>query len=105
MEIMSSEGIPMRVERIDTPELGDRSYVVSDGSIAVVIDPQRDLDRCEAVLSRVCTRVAFVLETHIHNDYLSGGLELARRTGASYGVNGDDTVTFDRLPLTDGQVL
>ena len=35
----------MRVEIIETSSLGDRSYVVSDGRIAVVIDPQRDIDR------------------------------------------------------------
>ena len=35
----------MRVEIIETSSLGDRSYVVSDGETAVVIDPQRDIDR------------------------------------------------------------
>ena len=31
----------MRIETIETPELGNRSYVVTDGSHAVVVDPQR----------------------------------------------------------------
>ena len=35
----------MRVDIIETPELGDRSYVVTGGSASVVVDPQRDLDR------------------------------------------------------------
>ena len=39
----------MRVDIIETPELGDRSYVVSDGSASVVVDPQRDLDRARAL--------------------------------------------------------
>jgi len=40
----------VRVDVIETPDLGDRSYVVSDGTCAVVVDPQRDLDRVEGVL-------------------------------------------------------
>ncbi len=39
----------MHVDVIETPDLGDRSYVVSDGTCAVVVDPQRDLDRVESL--------------------------------------------------------
>ncbi|MFT4286181.1 rhodanese-like domain-containing protein [Nocardioides sp.] len=92
----------MDVTVVETPDLGNRCYVVDDGSVGIVIDPQRDLDRLD--LSGL-TSVGLVLETHIHNDYVTGGLELARRTGAEYGVNAADPVAFDRLPLTDGQVL
>ena len=87
---------------IETSELGDRSYIAHDGAVAVVVDPQRDLDRIEAVLSEDGLRCALVLETHIHNDYVTGGLELARRTGAGYLVAGADTVAFDRDPVADG---
>jgi len=38
---------------IDTPTLGDRSYLAYDGSVAIVIDPQRDIDR---VLGRAAQR-------------------------------------------------
>jgi hydroxyacylglutathione hydrolase len=94
----------MRVTTVETPELGNRSYVVDDGTSAVVVDVQRDLDRFEPVLADL-PDVGYVLETHVHNDYVTGGLELARRTGAAYGVNAADPVAFDRLPLSDGQVL
>ena len=43
----------MQVEVLATEELGDRSYVVHDGQVAVVVDPQRDIDRIEAVLARL----------------------------------------------------
>ena len=95
----------LNVEVIDTSELGDRSYVVHDGSTAVVIDPQRDLDRVQAVLREHGLTVAAVAETHIHNDYVTGGLELARQTGAHYLVCADDDVAFDRRPVADGEVL
>ena len=43
-----------------------------------------------------------MFETHIHNDYVTGGLALAQRTGAAYHVNADDEVSFDRTPVRDG---
>ncbi|WP_134768562.1 MBL fold metallo-hydrolase [Nocardioides sp. 1609] len=92
----------MRVRTLSTPELGNRSYVVDDGETSVVIDPQRDLDRLEPLLD---LDVSHVLETHVHNDYVSGGHELARRTRAAYGVNAADDVAFERLPLHDGEQL
>jgi len=92
----------VRVRVLETPELGNRSYVVDDGEVSVVVDPQRDLDRLEPLLEH---DVSHVLETHLHNDYVSGGRELARRTGAAYAVNAADDVAFDRLPLHDGETL
>jgi glyoxylase-like metal-dependent hydrolase (beta-lactamase superfamily II) len=46
-----------------------------------------------------------VLETHIHNDYVTGGYALARATGAAYLVNAADPVSFDRVPVEDRQVV
>lgn len=88
---------------IDTPTLGDRSYLVHDGEVAFVVDPQRDIDRVLALLDEHGVRLTHVFETHIHNDYVTGGYALARRTGAAYLVNEDDEVAFDRTPVRDGQ--
>lgn len=95
----------MRIETIETSGLGDRSYLATDGETAVVVDPQRDVDRFLALLDEHAVRPAYVLETHIHNDYLTGGLELAQRTGAEYGLSGDDEVAFDRTSIREGDVL
>jgi hydroxyacylglutathione hydrolase len=93
------------VEVIETNELGDRTHVVHDGTSAVVIDPQRDVDRIEHVLDAHGLRCALVLETHIHNDYVTGGLALARSRRARYGVAADDDVAFEREPLRDRDEL
>jgi hydroxyacylglutathione hydrolase len=90
---------------IETPSLGDRSYLVHDGNAAAVIDPQRDIDRVLALAEREHVRITHVAETHIHNDYISGGLALSRETGAAYLVNAADPVNFRREPVGDTDVV
>ena len=90
------------VVTIETTGLGDRSYLVHDGEQAAVIDPQRDIDRVLAVAEAAAVRITHVLETHIHNDYVTGGLALARAIGADYVVAAAEEVSFDRVPAGDG---
>jgi hydroxyacylglutathione hydrolase len=90
---------------IETPSLGDRSYLVHDGVAAFVVDPQRDIDRVIELATSEAVTVTHVFETHIHNDYVTGGLALARATGAAYHVNADDDVAFEREPIRDGEVV
>lgn len=92
----------MQVLTIDTPQLGDRSYLVHDGTVALVVDPQRDIDRLEAAARDAQVRITHVAETHIHNDYVTGGPELSRKLGASYLLNGADEVAFERHPVAGG---
>jgi hydroxyacylglutathione hydrolase len=95
----------MEVLPIETPALGDRSYLVHDGEAALVIDPQRDTDRVTALAADAGVRITHVAETHVHNDYVTGGFALARAAGASYLINADDPVAFDRTPVSDGDVV
>ena len=95
----------IEIVTIDTPSLGDRTYLATDGVGALVIDPQRDIDRVLAVAAARGVAVTHVFETHIHNDYVSGGLALARRTGAAYHVNAADTVAFSRVGIGDGDTI
>ena len=90
---------------IETPTLGDRSYLVHDGRVALVVDPQRDIDRVLDIAAAAGVRVTHVFETHIHNDYVTGGLALAKATGAAYLVNGADEVAYERVPVSDGDVI
>lgn len=94
----------LTVTIIETPTLGDRSYVVDDGSHALVVDPQRDIDRILAVLDGRGLQLAAVAETHAHNDYVSGGLELARRRGVPYLVPCEAEVSYERTEVCDEDV-
>jgi glyoxylase-like metal-dependent hydrolase (beta-lactamase superfamily II)/rhodanese-related sulfurtransferase len=95
----------VQVETVPTEELGDRSYVVHDGSYALVIDPQRDVDRISEVLERLGLELGAVAETHIHNDYLTGGLVLARSANVDYLVARSDDVAYARRPVDDDTQL
>jgi hydroxyacylglutathione hydrolase len=86
---------------IQTPALGDRSYLIHDETEAVVVDPQRDTGRVLAVAESRGVRITHVLETHIHNDYVTGGLALARQTGAAYVVAASEEVSFERMAVRD----
>lgn len=90
---------------IETPTLGDRSYLVHDGTVALVVDPQRDIDRVLSLAARAGVRITHVFETHLHNDYVTGGLALARQTGADYHVNVDDRVAYQRTGVRDGDLI
>ncbi|MBF4160925.1 MBL fold metallo-hydrolase [Nocardioides acrostichi] len=90
------------IEVVETGDLGDRSYIAHDGTTAVVVDPQRDIDRVVARAGELRVQIAAVAETHIHNDYVTGGFQLAQETGADYLVNGEDPVAFERVAVHDG---
>ncbi|MFI8966499.1 rhodanese-like domain-containing protein [Streptomyces sp. NPDC053493] len=90
------------VDTLEFEGLGNRSYLAGGAAAAVVVDPPRDIDQVIAAAARRGVRIAYVAETHVHNDYVTGGLELARLTGAQYLVPAAAHVSFARTPVADG---
>lgn len=72
----------MDVTAFRTPGLGDQTYLLEHEGLAVLIDPQRDVDRFLAAAAERDLPVRMVVETHLHNDYFSGAEQAALRTGA-----------------------
>ena len=66
-----------------TPGLGNSTYLLGLGESAVVIDPPRDGWRVAEVAEERGWRITHALETHVHNDYLSGARELRRAHGTT----------------------
>jgi glyoxylase-like metal-dependent hydrolase (beta-lactamase superfamily II)/rhodanese-related sulfurtransferase len=95
----------VQIDIIETSSLGDRSYLVSAGGIGVVVDPQRDIDRVQRLAADRRVTISAVLETHLHNDYVTGGLELARTVGAPYVVPAGDDVRYERHEAHDDEVI
>lgn len=95
----------LTIINLDTPTLGDRSYIAHDGRTALIVDPQRDIDRVEEILLAQNLAIGAVVETHMHNDYVSGGLVLARKYSAPYITSAEDDVKFDRVAVKDQEVV
>lgn len=93
------------VDTLEFEGLGNRSYLAGGPSAAVVVDPPRDVDQVVAAAARRGVRIAYVVETHVHNDYVTGGLELARLTGARYLVPAAAEVSYARTPVADGDTM
>ncbi|MFE0581008.1 rhodanese-like domain-containing protein [Streptomyces sp. NPDC058874] len=93
------------IDTIETEGLGNRSYLAGGDTTAVVVDPPRDIDRVLSAAALRGVRISHVVETHVHNDYVTGGLDLARLTGAAYLVPAAARVSFARTPVADGDTV
>ncbi|MFJ4772161.1 rhodanese-like domain-containing protein [Streptomyces uncialis] len=93
------------VDTLEFEGLGNRSYLAGGAATAVAVDPPRDIDQVIAAAARRGVRITHVVETHLHNDYVTGGPELARLTGAHYLVPAAASVSFARTPVTDGDTV
>ncbi|MER8155863.1 MBL fold metallo-hydrolase [Streptomyces sp. NPDC094472] len=93
------------IDTLEIEGLGNRSYLAGGPRAAVVVDPPRDIDQVIAVAARRGVRIAYVVETHVHNDYVSGGLEMARLTGARYLIPAAAEVSCARAPVADGDTV
>jgi hydroxyacylglutathione hydrolase len=88
----------MQIEAIRTESLGDTSYVLAHGGHGLVIDPQRDVRRFLQVIERLEVDITHVVDTHVHNDYLSGTPALARQLGADLVMPAGSGTGFAFVP-------
>jgi hydroxyacylglutathione hydrolase len=91
---------------IETPALGNATHVIAgaDGA-AIIIDPPRDAWRISAAIAERGWRPTHVLETHVHNDYLSGALELRAAHGVEIVAPAAGGYAFAYRGLEDGDEL
>ena len=97
----------MFVETVRIENLSNNSYVIGSerSGQCVVIDPVRDIDQYTAIASNHGVRIAYVLETHVHNDFISGARELASQTGCQVGTSASGGSLFPSLRLHEGDDL
>jgi len=87
--------------------LSQASYLIADDvtRVAAVVDPRRDVEVYLADAREAGLRIAHVIETHFHADFLSGHLELAAATGAEIVYGSAATADFAFRPVRDGERL
>lgn len=95
----------MQVERFYLGCLAHASYLVHDRNEAAVIDPQRDVDLYIQEAAARGLTLRWVIETHLHADFVSGHLELAARTGATICISAEANAGFPHRALHDGDEL
>jgi hydroxyacylglutathione hydrolase len=95
----------MDVEVFVTSGLGDNSYLLMSGDEAVVVDPQRDAWRFGRAAQARGAAIRAVLETHVHNDYVSGAHEIRAATGAQIIAPAKGGYEFGHRPVGEGDEL
>src|SRR5262245_23241566 len=85
--------------------LAHASYLVGDGGEAAVIDPSRDVEMYLEEAAAHGLAIRWVLETHLHADFVSGHRELAERTGATIGIGARAEAQFPHRALREGDEL
>ena len=87
--------------------LGHYSYLIgsTEAGVAFVVDPKRDIDDYLHTAQDLGLRITHILETHLHNDYVSGSRELAAASGAVIGHSAAAELRYDHQPLRDDDRL
>ena len=95
----------MDLEIILTPGLGNATYLLASDGEAIVVDPPRDAWRVTAVADARGWRLVHVVETHVHNDYLSGALELRADRGTSIVAPARGRYAFEHRGVDEGDTV
>ncbi len=97
----------MFVEQFVDSELGNSAYLIGiqDMKTAIMIDPLRDVDRYLARADQLGVTIKYVLETHLHNDFISGAREISARSGARIGASAKARLGFDHHPLVENDLI
>jgi len=95
----------MTVEQIYTGCLAQGAYYIASNGEAVVIDPLREVGPYIERAEKDGVKIKYILETHFHADFVSGHLDLAKKTGAEIVYGPLANPKFDCKIATDGEVL
>lgn len=82
--------------------LAHASYLIGDGGEAVVVDPSRDIQMYLDEAEAHGLTITWILETHLHADFVSGHRELAARTGATIGIGARAEAAYPHRALSEG---
>jgi len=95
----------MLLEQIYTGCLAQGAYYVESEGECVIIDPLREVNQYIEKATENGAKIKYILETHFHADFVSGHLELSKKTGATIVFGPTAKPDFEALIATDGQIL
>ncbi len=95
----------MKIEQIYTGCLAQGAYyIVSDGE-AAIIDPLREISPYIDRLNKDSVKLKYIFETHFHADFVSGHVDLAKKTGAAIVYGPTAQTSFEAITAEDEQIF
>ena len=85
--------------------LAQASYLIGSDGEAAVVDPRRDIDVYLETARDEGLTIKYVVETHLHADFVSGHRELAERTGATIVIGAKAEATFPHMAAREGDEI
>ncbi len=95
----------MIIRQFFIPGIAHSSFLVGGAGSCLIVDPSRDVDRYLEAAKEEGLKIAGVLETHLHADFISGHLELAHKTGAAIYMPERAKALFPHIPVRQGSVI
>lgn len=95
----------MKIEQIYTGCLAEAAYYIESKGEAVIIDPLREVSPYLAKAEETGAKIKYVLETHFHADFVSGHLDLAKKTGATIVYGPTAEPNFAAHIAKDNEIL
>ncbi len=93
----------MKVEQIYTGCLAQGAYYIESNGEAAIIDPLREVEPYIQKAERNGAKIKYVFETHFHADFVSGHIDLAKKTGASIVYGPNAACEFECISAEDNQ--
>ena len=95
----------MRVEQLYTNCLAEAAYYIESNGEAAIIDPLRESTPYIDLANKSGAKIKYIFETHFHADFVSGHIDLARKTGADIVFGPTAKADFNIIEATDNQVF
>ncbi|MDH5598594.1 MAG: rhodanese-like domain-containing protein, partial [Cyclobacteriaceae bacterium] len=95
----------MKVEQIYTGCLAEAAYYIESNGEAVIIDPLRETTPYTERADEDGAKIKYILETHFHADFVSGHIDLAKKTGGQIVFGPNAQPNYDAYIAKDGEEL
>lgn len=95
----------MLLKHFFVEKIAHSSYILAGTNSCAVIDPQRDIEIYIKAARAQGVKITHILQTHLHADFISGHMDLAKKTGAKIHIAKSANCTFDHVALSEGDVV
>ena len=92
----------MLVQQYYVDGIAHLSYLLGGKTTCAIVDPKRDIDDYLAIAKKLGLKITHILETHLHADFVSGHMDLAKRTGATVYAPKSGKCAYDHVAVGDG---